>query len=229
MHGPIRVAVIEPCAIFRLGVVQAIARCERFGLVAEGATLADAQRIARERQPDILLLDIPDSNGIDFIQQIGKKAAGAKVVFLTARDDVASVSRALAVGAKGYILKDVNGAGLLAAIETIHNGKAFITPELASRLLTDSRGGPLAPKERCKARLSYREQQMVDHAQKGLTNKEIADLLGLKVGTIKHYMTSAFKKMQVSNRLQAIRRYQATMPEMFSGAASFQAHQPKAA
>jgi two-component system, NarL family, nitrate/nitrite response regulator NarL len=222
MHGPIRIAVIEPCAIFRLGIVQAFGRSERFVVVGEGATLADAQRIVRDRQPDILLLDIGGSNGgIDVIKKIGDKATRTKMVFLTARDDVASVSQALAGGAKGYILKDVSGVGLLAAIETIHNGKAFITPELASRLLTESRGGPLAPKERCEERLSFREQQMVDHALKGLTNKEIADLLGLKVGTIKHYMTKTFKKMKVSNRLQAIRSYQATtQPELISTSTS---------
>src|SRR5689334_15944653 len=52
MHGPIRIAVIEPCAIFRLGIVQAFGRSERYVVVGEGASLADAQRIVRERQPD---------------------------------------------------------------------------------------------------------------------------------------------------------------------------------
>jgi DNA-binding NarL/FixJ family response regulator len=71
-------------------------------------------------------------------------------------------------------------------------------------LLTDAQGGPLVPKRAQSTTLSFREQQMLDHASKGLTNHEIAEKLGLKVSTIKHYMTRVFRKMKASNRLQAI-------------------------
>jgi DNA-binding NarL/FixJ family response regulator len=130
-------------------------------------------------------------------------------VVLTARDDPLSVAKALAIGAAGYILKGVSGAELVQAIETIDAGKPYITPELASRLLTEARGGPLVDKDaKQSSGLSYREQQMLKHASQGLTNHEIADKLGLKVSTIKHYMTRMYKKMNASNRLQAIQASQ---------------------
>ena len=120
------------------------------------------------------------------------------------------MSRALAAGVKGYILKGVSGTELVAAIKSIHQGLPFVTPELASRLLTDAKGGALLPMREAKllAALSYREQQILSHVSKGLTNKEIADRLGLTVGTIKHDVTQLFKKMNVRNRLEAIQMAQ---------------------
>jgi two-component system, NarL family, nitrate/nitrite response regulator NarL len=205
MHSPIRVAVFDTCPLYRMGVVQAIARCSQLLLVAEGATAAAARCALRDKDPHVLLLNISTLEGIAGKPELANSRSECKIAVLTARDDPLSVSKALATGAAGYILKAVTGAELVQAIETIDAGKPFITPELASRLLTETRGGPLVRKDRGKSsRLSYREQQMLDHASQGLTNHEIAAKLGLKVGTIKHYMTSLYKKMKATNRLQAI-------------------------
>ena len=206
--GRIRVAVIDPYPIFRVGVVQAILRSEDLLLVAEGATVADAQRAVAEAAPDILLIDISSEGGIESSLRIAKSGVGCKLVVLTALDDVVSVSRALATGVKGYILKGISGSELVAALKVIHRGVPFVTPELASRLLTDAKGGALLPRREAKLMdaLSYREKQMLDHVSKGLTNKEIADRLGLTVGTVKHYVGHLFRKMRVRNRIEAIER-----------------------
>jgi two-component system, NarL family, nitrate/nitrite response regulator NarL len=207
--GRIRVAVIDPYPIFRVGVTQAIARSEELCLVAEGATAADAQRALEGAAPDILLIDISTADGgIESTLRIAKSGAGCKLVVLTALDDVVSVSRALATGVKGYILKGISGSELVSALKVIHRGVPFVTPELASRLLTEAKGGALLPRREAKLvdALSYREKQMLDHVSKGLTNKEIADQLGLTVGTVKHYVGHLFRKMRVRNRIEAIER-----------------------
>ena len=207
MSRPIRVAVVDPYPIFREAVVQTITRCEDLALVAEGATAGEARAAVRELEPDILLIDISiPEEGIEAAVGIARGGSTCKLVVLTALDDVMSVSKALAAGVKGYILKGVSGTELVAAIKSIHRGLPFVTPELASRLLTDAKGGALLPMREAKlqAALSYREQQILAHVSNGLTNKEIADRLGLTVGTIKHYVTQLFKKMNVRNRLEAI-------------------------
>jgi two-component system, NarL family, nitrate/nitrite response regulator NarL len=207
MSNPIRIAVVDPYPIFREAVVQTITRSEDLLLVAEGATAAEARAAVREAEPDILLIDIGiPEGGIEAAVGIAKGASSCKLVVLTALDDVMSVSKALAAGVKGYILKGVSGTELVAAIKTIHRGLPFVTPELASRLLTEAKGGALLPMREAKlqAALSFREQQILTHVSKGLTNKEIAERLGLTVGTIKHYVTQLFKKMNVRNRLEAI-------------------------
>jgi len=203
MHTPIRTAVIDTCPIFRLGVAQRIARNDQLLLVAEGTTAADAQRAIREADPHVVLLNMSVLECFDAKAEIAASHSNCKIAVLTERDDALSVSRALAMGAAGYILKAISGAELVRAIEILDSGKPFITAELASRLLINARGGPLVPKALRKRTLSHREQQMLDHASKGLTNHEIAEKLGLKVGTVKHYMTRLFRKIKASNRLQA--------------------------
>jgi DNA-binding NarL/FixJ family response regulator len=124
-------------------------------------------------------------------------------VALTTLDDVLTVSSVLASGVNGYILKGVSGLELISALKTINDGAPYITAELAARLLI---GKTLLPKRTAKVQnaLSYREQQLLDHITKGYTNQEIANRLGLTVGTTKVYLTQLFKKMRVRNRLQAV-------------------------
>ena len=207
MSEKIGVVVIDPHPLFRQGIIQTIVHSGRLRLVAEGATIGDARRAARELRPDVLVIDIGHADGgIEGVEELGHSAPGCKLVVLTARDDVGSVAKVLAAGVKGYILKGVSGAELIEAIETIHAGQPYITAKLASRLLTEARGGPLSAirDHSPKLALSYREEQVLVRVSKGLTNKEIARQLGLNERTIKHYLTQLFKKMRVRNRLQAI-------------------------
>jgi len=97
----------------------------------------------------------------------------------------------------------VSGLELIAALKTVNDGAPYVTAELAARLLI---GKSLLPQRMAKVQgaLSYREQQLLDHITKGYTNQEIANKLGLTVGTTKVYLTQLFKKMRVRNRLQAV-------------------------
>jgi DNA-binding NarL/FixJ family response regulator len=194
--------------MFRTGVVQTVAASGDFQIVAEGETAADARRVVRELAPDILLLDIClTENGFDAVRDISKIFAPCRIVVLTAIDDALSVSNALALGVKGYILKGVSGSELINALQTIHSGLPFLTPDLASRLLIDTRGGPLFRPLEAKLleRLTYREKQVLERLSKGMTNDEIAKNLGLNIKTIKSYITQVFRKLKVNNRVQALK------------------------
>jgi DNA-binding NarL/FixJ family response regulator len=202
----IHIAVVDCYPMYRQGVIEAIKRRKGFVLVAEGATAEDARRIARVYRPEILLLETGVPDGIEAAAEIAAGTPGVKVVVLTALEGVLPIAKALGAGVKGYILKGVTGAELLSAIELIHAGQPYVTPELASKLLMESKGGPLhaASKTRPTGKLSAREQQVLSHVSRGLTNKEIAVELGLNIRTIKYYTTQLFRKLHVRNRIEAI-------------------------
>jgi DNA-binding NarL/FixJ family response regulator len=185
--------------------VKTIAGKPEFSLAFEGDTAADARAAAQKRGLDILLLDISIFDG-DFKQTHELKAldANLKLVALTAHDDLFTVSTILAAGVRGYILKGISGLDLVSALQTIHAGKPYVTPELASELLVvECQSAPT--KEL--AVLTSRERQVLHHISTGLTNREVAARLGLHVKTIKYYLTGAFKKLNVSNRVQAMQLF----------------------
>ena len=200
MSKLIRIAVIDPHPMFRQGVVRTITRSSAMLLVGEGKSAADARRLAKDKAPDIIILDIAIARGREVVAEMAKR--NIKCVVLTILDDVLCVSNALAAGANGYILKGVSGLELMDALKAIHAGEPYVTPDLAARLLV---GGSLLPQREAKVRagLTYRERQLLDHITEGYTNQEIADRLGLTVATIKVYLTQLFKKMRVRSRLQA--------------------------
>jgi two-component system, NarL family, nitrate/nitrite response regulator NarL len=201
MSNSIRIVVIDPYPIFRQGVVSAISRSDAMSLVGEGATAADARRLARATAPDIVTLDINIAGGCEVVAEMAKRHI--KCVVLTTLDDPLSVSNAVAAGANGYILKGVRGLELIDALKAVSAGNHYVTTEPAVSLLS---GGSLLPQREAKvqAGLTYREWQLLDHITKGHTNEEIADALGLAVATIKVYLTQLFKKLRVRNRLQAV-------------------------
>ena len=204
MSKSIRIVVIDSHPIFRQGVIRTIARSDGLALVGEGTTAADARRLVDEKHPDILVLDVAIRDGQEVAAEI--VANGIKCVVLTALDDVLSVSNALAAGASGYILKGVSGLDLISALKAVNTGQPYVTAELAVRLLSGVKGKSLVPKRDAKvqAALTYREQQVLEHITKGYTNQEIAEKLGLTIGTIKYYLSQLFKKLHVRNRVQAV-------------------------
>lgn len=201
-----RIAIVDPYPIFREGIVQAISRTEHFSVVAEGTTAEDAERLVRQDQPDILLLEVAVPGSLKAAEAILRAHKNVKVVFLASAEDREHITQALRAGVHGYMLKGITGPELVRAMEVIHGGERYITPDLAWHLVTKPR--PAASPAQAKAagapHLSVREQQVIDYAARGLTNKEIARILGLGLSTIKHYKTLAFKKMAVRNRLEAI-------------------------
>ena len=206
MSEAIRIAVIDDHPIFRGGLKRAFSRARDVKLVAEGASAADACRIAKEQQPDVMLLDVTmPGGGIEAARAIVASGSSVKTIMLTGSDDDEYVGAALAAGAQGYLLKGANAAELLEAVRTVHSGRPYVTPALSSLLVRATRTQHLAGDAAVKtSNLNHREQQILEFAAQGLSNNEIAAKLGLAVPTIKNYMSHIFQKMQVRNRAEAV-------------------------
>jgi two-component system, NarL family, nitrate/nitrite response regulator NarL len=198
MINPIRTAVIDDHPLFREGVTKLLARTPGHEIVAVGSTAADAVRIAREFQPDVLLIEIklPD-DGVAAVSTIVREHPSMRLLILTVSDNPDDVTAMLQRGVHGYLLKGCTGQDIVRAVQRVHAGELCVTPALAPSLLNEGR------REEAVEDLSSREEIILAQVSKGLTNKEIARALNLREKTVKHYMTHIMQKLGAGNRYEA--------------------------
>lgn len=192
--------------MFRAGVVQTLRAEPDIEIVGEATTAAEAERLAVELLPDVMLLDITiPGGGLNAARTITASSPVTKIIMLTASEAEEDVLTALKAGARGYILKGVSGHDLIKIVRDVYAGEAYVTPTLAASLLSEMQSGgrgqpPIAsPLDE----LTDREHQILEQVAAGLSNREIAQQLFLSEKTVKHYMTNILQKLQVRNRVEA--------------------------
>jgi DNA-binding NarL/FixJ family response regulator len=208
MPNPIRVAVVGPYPLLVEGIIQTIRRYKDLEMIAGGANLWAISDVLQRGQVDVLIVD-NSTPAVEALLEPIKRRVGCTVLVLAALDDPTT---ALARGANEYVRTGVNGTDLVSAIKRVHAGRTVVTTELASKIAAEPLSGPICAtplqmRIRPHASLDYREQQILHHVSEGLSNKEIANLLGVTLGTVKMYIYRAYKKMRVRNRVGAIQAW----------------------
>ena len=200
----IRIAIVDDHPMVREGVAHVIGAEQDLQVVAQGATADDAVEIVKLHGPDILILDVSiPGGGIAALKTIMKLDENSKILMLTVSDDEADVFNALDLGAHGYVLKGIGGAELVQALRTVHVDGHYLSPQLGAKLVTDiGRNRQAAKSDTSVVKLSDRENEVFALVGLGQSNKEIATALNLTEKTIKHYMTSLFKKLHVRSRTE---------------------------
>ncbi len=202
----IRVVVVDDHPLMRKGIVQALSSEPDLDVVGEGTSADEAVTIAEDMLPDVMLIDINmDGGGLNALRRIAATCPAVACIVITVREDEETVSQALRVGARGYVLKGIGGSDLANTIRSIHQGEVYITPSLAARLLTIGTrkaegGGPGQPRFDV---LTVREDEILRLIAKGMINKEIGTVLDISEKTVKHYVTNILQKLQVRNRVEA--------------------------
>jgi two-component system, NarL family, response regulator DevR len=206
---PVRLLIIDDSPLIRAGlraVLQAHAAVE---IVGEAGTAAEGIAAAVRHKPDVVLLDLrlPDQPGIAVCREILARQPGTRVLILTSAADERNVQAAIAVGAHGYLLKENDGASLVAAITRVAAGHSVLDPSLADQVLSLVKRGPEpAPADRL-AVLSPQERRVLALLADGLTNKGIGERLGLAEKTVKNYLSNIFEKLHLANRAHAAAFY----------------------
>lgn len=154
--------------------------------------------------PDIILLDVglPGMSGLDGIARFKEASPRTQVLILTVFDDDEKIYRAICAGASGYMLKGAPQAELAAALNEVTRGGSPMTPRVARRVL--EMFSCLAPRANPELGLSPRERQIIEGMAAGLTNKEIADRLGLSAHTTDSYTRTIYEKLHVNSRSGAV-------------------------
>jgi two-component system, NarL family, nitrate/nitrite response regulator NarL len=205
MPDAIRIAVIDDHPMFREGAMQIFAGTADIRVVAEGATAADAVKVAAELRPDVMLLDLSlPGGGLEAAAIIAGTFPSVRTVMLTASESEFDVAAALTVGARGYIVKGSSGVEVVETVRAVFNGESYVAPNFAGRLPVQMRMHSKPSAHKCANDLTGREGAVLSLVSLGLTNKEIANRLHLNERSVKHHMTSIMRKSNVRNRVEAM-------------------------
>jgi DNA-binding NarL/FixJ family response regulator len=210
IHAPVRVLLADDHTLVRDGLSRLL-REGGFDVIGEARDGAEAARLTSELKPDVLLLDIvmPTASGFDTLRTLAASRSRTRVLVLTAGMLQAEVPEALKLGAHGVLLKDAEADVLYQAVQAVHDGLMWVTPDVIDDLLAPPLASPsIGRAQGTKSNksnhygLNRRELQLVSLVASGQSNKEIASACALRENTVKQYLRRIFDKCGVSSRLE---------------------------
>ena len=192
----IRILCVDDHPIVREGLANILALQSDMELIGAAESGAQALEFFRKMQPDITLVDLrlPDMSGHELTRQILAQSPHARVIVLTSFEGDADIERALAAGARGYVVKGIVREELLGAIRTVHAGRKHVHGPVAEKL-AEHLGSE---------KLSERELQVLQEMAAGKRNKEIGADLSIAEDTVKMHVKNILEKLQVSDRTEAV-------------------------
>jgi DNA-binding NarL/FixJ family response regulator len=195
-RAPIRVIAADDHPMVRAGLAAVIGAESDMEFVGEAATGQEAVALYREHRPDVVLMDLrmPGGDGLTATRAILGEFPAARIVVLTTYDGDEDIHRALTAGAKGYLLKDMLRTRVLQTIRAVHRGSRVIPAEIAARLAEH------LPRHQ----LSEREVEVLELVAKGLSNRDIARVIGRAEETVKVHLKNIFAKLGVEDRTEAV-------------------------
>ncbi len=219
--APIRVFIADDSELVRRGIASVLSSSSspRIEVVGESSSAGTVLEGCLRTTPDVVLLDIrfPDGTGLEACRQLVQALPRTGIIMLTSYSNDGYLYEAIASGAQGYLMKEIDPAGLTRAVSDVHDGRSILDPESTARVMRMMRtqrspqgagqGGALGS-------LSVQERKVLALVASGRTNKEIGGELGLSDNTVKNYLGSVFEKLQVKRRSQAAAIYVQSNPSL---------------
>ncbi len=200
-----KILLCDDQAVIRDGLEMLLNLEKDFQVVGAAQDGAEALELAAKKQPDLILMDLkmPVMNGIEATREIRAKFPNIKILVLTTYDDDEWVFDAIRAGASGYLLKDTPRQKLIEAIRGTVEGKSFVDPAVAGKLLNQVASKQTQPTSILTDKLTERELDVLRLIAKGINNGEIAAQLHLSEGTVRNHVSAILEKLGVSDRTQA--------------------------
>lgn len=214
MTKEITLIIADDHPLFRQGVVDVLALERDFRVIAQASNGTEAINLIRSVKPMVAVLDVnmPEMNGQQVTRQVTSEHLPTRVILLTGYDDVEQAIHAMLAGAAGYCAKEIEPDVLARTVRAVADGKYAIAGNIFTRRELDAwideqmegarksysePGSPFHP-------LSDREMEVLSCVVRGMSNKEIASVLGISHQTVKNHVTSILRKFSVEDRTQAV-------------------------
>jgi DNA-binding NarL/FixJ family response regulator len=203
----VRVLIVDDQTVVREGLAAILSTDEEIKVVGLAADGREALDLVPEAQPDVVLMDLkmPVLNGVQATQRLRQAYPQVRVLVLTTYVADEWVFDAIRAGAVGYLMKDTRRDDLIAAVKGTADGKSYLDPAIAGRVMQQavSSSPASAPSEPQTEALTERELQILHLLAQGYSNPEIAQRLHLARGTVRNYVSVVLQKLGVSDRTQA--------------------------
>jgi DNA-binding NarL/FixJ family response regulator len=205
----VRVCVVEDDNLVREQLVHQLQRAAGFTCLGSFRSAEAALEEVPRLNPDVVLMDInlPKMSGIDCVRHLKGQLPATHYIMLTVYEDVDAIFKSLLAGAVGYLLKGRSGSGdrVLDAVREASSGGSPLNSLIARKIVQHfhhqpSRSGTDHP-------LSIREREVLELLSKGLPYKEIADMLGVNIETVRKHCHNIYEKLQVSSRTEAVVKF----------------------
>ncbi len=198
-----RVFLLDDHEIVRRGVRELIDAEDDLEVVGEAGTAEQALARVPATRPDVAVLDVrlPDGNGVEVCRELRSAHPEVACIMLTSFSDDEALVQAVMAGASGYLLKQIRGTDIVAAVRAVAAGRSLLDPAVAERAAERLRRGP--EEDPRLAHLTNQERRILVLISEGLTNRQIAGEMHLAEKTVKNYVSNLLAKLGMERRTQA--------------------------
>ena len=193
---PVRLMVVDDHPLVRKGIILCLAHRTNMEVVGECADGREVVAMSRQLQPDVILMDVtmPHLSGLAATSQLTRELPDAKVLMLSISESLDDLRAAMAAGARGYLLKGTSAEELGRAVESVHQGNMYFSPEMMRATLAQtSKMEPAA----AHPRLTNREREVLVLIADGRSNRETAVELGVSVRTVETHREHLMRKLDI--------------------------------
>ncbi|AKP10195.1 TPA: response regulator [Neisseria gonorrhoeae] len=201
----IKIILIDDHTLFRSGIKALLSRQHGFEVIGEAADGLSGIKMISRLQPDVVLLDLdmPGMNGREALSQIISINPQQEVIMLTVSEDSDDLTECMRIGARGYLLKNINADFLLESIRKAAEGDNVFSPEMTAKLVKSLISPQPAQRTQALSSLTPRELEILGYLAAGHSNKIIARHLDLAESTVKVHVQNLLRKLNLSSRVQA--------------------------
>jgi DNA-binding NarL/FixJ family response regulator len=204
--APIRVLIVDDDKLMRAGVRAVLSSDDAIEVVGEVADGRGASDAVGRLSPDVVLMDVrmPEVDGITATREVLDAFPEVRVLIVTTFEQDDYVFGALAAGASGFLLKRTSPEQLIAAIKTVAEGDALLSPSVTRRVIERMARDPMPQSAAAIDELTAREREVLDLIARGCTNAEISESLVIEESTVKTHVKRILMKLGLRDRVQAV-------------------------